>query len=326
MVPIPVDSIFCGACDGYVHPFLDACPSCGATRESRLDAALADPDLGFRALLTEPRVTDRVRETVLRYSLKAVGGSAGDEVRNGFGTVAGALQYTVRSGGAIQGASAGAFVHLAGDDLVVGERNPAREVVRVPLAAILATRSATKGRPAAVAWGGPAASRLPEGSPLPAVAGDLVVTLAGPAGLGRVGIGNPRGIFAARARADHYFVVARWLGILAAAAAEARWIAVGPATHARELGLAEPGAAGAAGTAAPAALEPGSSAVSPAGAVLAGAVLTGAAGAVPAGVGGPASGGASVGDALATLEELRVRGLVTDAEYAAKRSEILARL
>jgi hypothetical protein len=302
-VPIPVDALFCGPCDGYVHPFLDACPTCGAARTARYDAALAAPDLGFRALLTEPRVVDRVRETAIRYSMKALGGSDSSEVRDGFATVAGALAYVVRTAGATRGESEAAFVHLAGDDLVVGERGPAREVLRVPLAMVLAVRAATKGGTAADAWAGLAALGRRDELPLPPVDGDLVVTFAGPDGLGRVGIGNRRGIFVARARGDHYPVIGRWLGILAAAAAEARWAVVGPAAHAAELGLGAPGAP---------AMPPAARSVPGVPAVAAVA---------------PAAGGpTSVGDALATLEDLRERGLVTDAEYAAKRSEILARL
>jgi hypothetical protein len=307
-VPISVDALFCGSCDGYFHPFLDACPSCGTARDARYDAAVAEPNLGFGALLAEPRVIDRVRETVLRYSLKALSGPVGGEVREGFGVVAGALPYVVRSGGAVQAESRAAFLHLAADDLVVEERNPRREVLRLPLAMIVATRAAAKGRPVAGAWAGVTAFGRHDAAPQPAVDGSLVVAVAGPAGVGRVGIGNRRGIFVAQARADHYTIVARWLGILAAAAAEAHWEAVGPARHAAELGLAAPGmpppvpAAGDDLRATPA----------------------------PAGSGGPGGstmgGTGSVADALATLEDLRVRGLVTDAEYAAKRSEILARL
>ncbi len=302
-MPIPVDALYCGSCDGYVHPFLDACPGCGTGRDARYDAALADPGLGFRALLADPRVTDRVRETVGRYTLKAIGGPDGTEVREGFGAVAGALAYVVRAAGAVTVASNAAYLHLAADDLVVGQRNPARELLRVPLATILGARAGASGRPAGGAWAGVAAFGHRAPDPLPPVDGDLVLTFSGPVGLGRVGIANRRGIFVARARSDHYLIVARWLGILAAAAAEARWSAVGPAAHAAELGLAPPGAAqherAAATTAAVAA--------------------AGAAATVP-------NGPTAVAEALATLEDLRARGLVTDAEYAAKRNEILARL
>lgn len=297
---IPVDALFCGSCDGYVHPFLDACPCCGTPREARYEAALAKPALGFRSLLTEPRVADRVREAVLRYSMKPLGGADDGEVREGFGVVAGALSYVVRSSGAAQGDSATGFLHVAEDDLVVDERNPAREIARVPLGTILAARPTAKGRPAGGPWTGVAAlGRLAAPIPVPAVDGDLVLAFAAPGGVGCLGIANRRGIFVAQARSDHYLIVGRWLGILAAAAAEARWEAIGPAAHAAELGLVAP--------------------ASPTPSPVPGA------GVGPAGP-GAAPGALSVADALATLEDLRVRGLVSDGEYAAKRSEILARL
>jgi Short C-terminal domain len=306
-VPIPLEALFCESCDGYVHPFLDACPGCGAPHGSLYDAVVREPDLGLRALLEEPRVTDMVRGIVARYSLRSIGTPTATEVVAAFSVVAESLAYDVRVVGPGEARSKAAYVELAADDLVVRERNPSREVARVPLVRIVAARAASKGDRGAGGWAGLVAFGRRESDALPAVDGNLVVTFGGPDGPGRVAFANRRGLTVARGRPDHYAIMARWLAIIAAVAAESRWLAIGPARHAAEIGLAAP---------APAAPATAAIAASPAG----GPTI-----AVPA---APPSEPAmvTVTEALATLEELRARGLVTEAEYADKRREILARL
>jgi hypothetical protein len=291
----PVESLFCEACASYAHPFLEACPACGIPRRSRFEDALATARLGFRALLAEPHVTGAVREAVLRYSIKLSGSSTASEVRDGFGVVADSLPYSVQLVGAHPATSGRAHLELAADDLVIRERNPSREVGRVPLGGILAVQPPGTGGRSAGGWLGIVAFGRPVPDDLPAVAGDLVVTFGGPA-LGRLAVSNRRGFAVPRARPDHYALTARWLGYIAAAAAEDRWCAIGPAAHAAEILLHPPGswpAPGLPDTGSPAAPQ-----VRP----------------------------PSLADSLAALEELLARGLVSQDEYTRKRNEILARL
>ncbi len=294
---MPLESLFCDGCADYVHPFLEACPGCGLARGSRFDDAVATPRLGFRALLAEPRITDGVREAVLRYSIKLAGSSPASEVADGFGVVADSLPYAVQLVGSGPAASRQAHLELGSDDLVVRERNPSREVARVPLRGILAIQAAGDGSRGDRGWQGFVAFGRPVADGLPAVAGDLVVTFAEPVGFGRLAVSNRRGITVARARPDHYTLVRRWLGLIAAAASEDRWCAVGPASHAAEVRLEPPAA--------------------PAGAEAAHIRR-------PTAEGGSVA--ASLAESLVTLDELRARGLVTESEYLEKRREILARL
>ncbi len=283
--------IFCRGCASYAHPFLEACPVCGLQRASRYEAAIAEPDQGLAAAPSDPRVVQEVGEVVLRYSLKFNATTSTSELMQGLGIVGGALDYRVRVAGSPAGGSDQGHIEVGESDLVVRERNPARERVRVPLDAILAVSSAVRGR-RADAWAGLAFEGRRELASPPPLDGDLVVAYAMPAGLGRVSLANRGGLLAARARPDHYAILARWIGFAAAVAAERRWTAVGPLRHAFELGLA---AAPAGGWPAP----------------------------VPAAL-APAS--PSVADALRLLEELQAAGLLSAGEYAAKRREILDRI
>ena len=152
--------------------------------------------------------------------------------------------------------------------------------------------AAVKGR-RADAWAGLAFEDRRERTSLPPLDGDLVVAHATPDGSrARSRSRTARDCSRARARPDHYAILARWLGIVAAGAAERRWTAVGPQRHAHELGLA----------AAPAGGWPDPIAEA------------------------PATGPSTVVDALRLLEELRAAGLVSDDEYGAKRREILDRI
>ncbi|MFH0751484.1 MAG: SHOCT domain-containing protein [Chloroflexota bacterium] len=283
--------VLCRSCASYAHPFLGACPVCGMERASLYEAAAAAPDQGLAALELDPRVRREVAEVVLRYSLKVIGSSGAAGLREGFDIVADALAYRVRVAGDPGAGSDRGHLEVGEADLVVSERSPARERVRVPLDAILAASPAVRGR-RADAWSGLAfEDRLERTSP-PSLDGDLVVAHATPTGLARIALANRAGLLAARARPDHYTILARWVGIAAAAAAERRWTAVGPLRHAHELGLA---AAPPGGWPAP----------------------------VPD---APGTGTAPVADALRLLEELRAAGLLSDGEYAAKRREILDRI
>jgi hypothetical protein len=322
-VPNLLDDLACPTCGGYAHPFLDACPACGTARGARYEDAVARGELGYGKVLEDPRLERQVREVVLRYSLKSAPGEGAAQLRAGLGMILDALPYAVRVVGPGAATSGRANVELAADELVVGERSPSREVVRVPLESVLAVRARTEDRPAGAWTGLEAFGRQDHGRP-PDVDGDLVLSYAAGDGLGRLSLANRRGLTAVRARPDHYAIVARTLGVFAAAAAEARWVAVGAERHAVELGLAPP-LDPAAATAGPPRTSsfPGPTSGTPG----SGASAAGPAPASPAAAAGDRDdAGGAIADALATLEALRARGLVTESEYAEKRREILARL
>jgi len=283
--------VLCRGCASYVHPFLEACPVCGAERASRYAAAMAAPDQGLAALAADPRVSREVAEVVLRYSLKFNASPTTADLREGLGTLADALAYRFRAGGDPAAGADRGRLEVGEADLVVRVQHPARELARVPLDAILAASSAVRGR-RADAWAGLVFEERRERTSLPPLDGDLVLAHATPTGLGRIALANRTGLLAPRARPDHYEILVRWIGIVAAAAAERRWIAVGAPRHAHELGLA---AAPRGGWPAPLA-DP------------------------------PAAGPAGVAEALRLLDELRQAGLLSGDEYAAKRREILARI
>jgi len=285
------DELFCPGCTSYVHPFLDACPVCGIARTSLYAAATAAPDQGLAALPSNPRVAQDVSEVVLRYFLKLNSVTPTAKLRDGLISVADALSYRVQVGGDPGAGTNRGHVEIGVANLVVRERNPARERARFPLEAILAISPAVKDRRADT-WAGLVFGELRTAAALPPLDGDLVIAHGAPAGVERVALANQTGLFAARARPDHYTILARWLGIVAAGAAEQRWIEAGPDRHAHELGLM---AAPANGWPAPADET-------------------------------PAGGQPTVVEAMRLLEELRSAGLVSDDEYAAKRREVLDRI
>lgn len=295
-------TLSCGACGSYVHPFLGACPVCGVARRSRYEDAIAAPDLGLRVSLADPLVIEQVREVVLRYTMKLNREPEAAPVRAGLAIVAGSLAYRIPAAGTSAASSEAGHLDLLEDVVIIREHNPSREIHRVRLDAILAIGHAAGGQRRADAWAGLVLDGRPEQASPPSLDGDLVVTHAGDTGLARFALANRRGIFVARARADHFEIVARWLGMLAGAAAEERWMAVGPRRYAVQLGLV----AGVVDETRSAAAEPGAAA--------------------RAGMEPPVPATTSLRDALETLEQLRAARLVTDDEYAAKRREILARL
>ena len=285
------DELFCPTCTSYAHPFLDACPVCGMARTSLYEAATAAPDQGLASLPSNPRVAQDVSEVVLRYFIKLNSASPTANLREGLVSVADALSYRVSVGGDPGAGANHGHVEIGAANLVIRERNPARERVRFPLEAILAISPAVKGRRTDT-WAGLVFGELRTAAALPPLDGDLVIAHAAPGGVVRVALANRSGLFAPRARPDHYALLARWLGIVAAGMAEQRWMDVGPDRHAHELGL----------MAAPP--EGGTGPVDDA----------------------PATGQPTVVEAMRLLEELRSAGLVSDDEYAAKRREILDRI
>lgn len=313
-VPLTVDDLLCPTCSGYVHPFLEACPACGTARPGRLDEATGGP-LGAAALVDGEATRLAVRAAVVRYSSIRSGGMAPVPLLDGLEVIAGAMSYRAEAvaegptealpGGPARADPADVVVSEA--SFTVTSRAGGAAVAEVPLAAVLAATPISRGRPAPEAWAGVRLRGRQVLAQRPIEAADLLVTFGTPGAAGQLGLRNRGGPFVRKGRPDHYTLLARWLGMLAAAAAEARWTAVGPAGHAAELGLGDaadlPRPAPAAGAAAGLVARPGE----------AGGETT-----------APPRGG--VRAALEELESLRAAGLVTAGEYEQKRAEILGRL
>ncbi len=316
-----VDDLLCPTCSGYVHLFLERCPACGTERRGRFEEAIAAGPLGARALLVDEATRRAAHFVVLRYSLRSRSVDPLADIDAAFRIVAGSVTYraSVAADGPTAVLPAGpatldvASVLLVDGSLDVRGGPSGRAIATVPLDSVLAATPILKGIPAAEAWAGATlgSRRILERRPLPG--GDLLVTFSTPGSAGQLSLGNRHGLLAPTARPDHYQALARWIGILGAAAAEARWTATGPAAYASELGLGEAGG-GPADTGAAEPVRPGMGEPSPphrdAGAT--------------ADERSPRSTG--VRAALEELEELRAAGLVTPPEYDAKRREILARL
>jgi hypothetical protein len=161
-------------------------------------------------------------------------------------------------------------------------------VAEIPLAAIVGSAS-RHGEVTLHYAAGPAAARISGAPGSPGSAGPL-----------HLAVSNRRGLLAAKARDEHFANLARWLGVLAAAAAERRWAEVGLPAYLAELGPAAWGPAGPPSALADAIADPGS---------------------LPA-----AAAPSSVQARLVELESLRAAGLIAGDEYADKRREILASL
>lgn len=298
---LTLDDLRCPACGGFVHPLLDACPTCGAARSSRLHEAAAGP-IGAVRLAEAPETLRLAQNLTLRYTIKvnALGRSEPNAtLLTAVAHLAEALTYRI-SGDAVPTAEDASLVLRDGN--LLAQSRPSRSLLaEIPLADIVGS----------VSRHGEVTLHYVAG-PTPARAAGVPGT-AGTAGLLRMTVSNRRGLLAAKARDDHYENLARWVGVLAAAAAEQRWLERGLSAYLSELGFA--------------ASSPAASAlVSPTGG-----------GDIPplrsdVAIGGPPGpqvdepARSSIQASLAELEQLRAAGLVTDDEYALKRREILARL
>ena len=294
--------LFCPACGGYVHVFLDRCPACGAARESRLAEVARDPALGLEKLAEDPGLRRKVTHLLDGYALTAprlnlphrTGFEGKPEsdltIADATGLLAALLVF--RGHGCPPKPSEPADVRLAltSEDLEVRDGKDQSVRVRVPLSGILAIVAPPRGDLpgwAGIRFEGATTVRTPS---IPI--GSLLVTYAADRAFRQVSIQNRPGMLSSKARPDFYGAFRRWLGLTAAEAAERRWTAIGLRRYLAEIGLGptvaeEPAAA-------PAAAAP--------------------------------PGRSSTRAALEELEELRAAGLVAEDEYRRKRAEILDRL
>lgn len=277
---LTLDDLRCPQCRAFVHPLLDACPTCGAARPSRRQEAATGP-IGAVRLAEAPETQRVARNLTVRYTMKvnAIGKSGADATLvDAVAHLADALTYRI-AGDAVPTTDDAALA-LRGGGLVAQVRASGALLAEIPLPAIVGT-AARHGEVTLHYAAGPSAGAAVGPAGRPSAAGPLRLTVA-----------NRRGLLASRARDDHFEALAQWLGVLAAAAAERRWTEVGLPAYLAELGSAAggPAAGGPAGSA-PVAASP-----------------------------------SSIQATLIELEGLRAAGLVAEAEYAAKRREILARL
>jgi hypothetical protein len=286
---LTLDDLRCPECGAFVHPLLDACPACDAPRRSRRPEA-AVGSIGAERLIEAPETQRVARDLTLRYTIKvnSMGSAEVDTTLVGaVARLADALTYRV-AGDAVP-ATDDARVTLHEGSLIAQSRVSGALLAEIPLAAVVG----------GVTRHGEVTLHYAEG-PTPATVRGAPGA-PGPAGLLRLTVSNRRGLLASKARDDHFEALARWLVVLAAAAAERRWIEVGLPAYLAELGLAAGGSVGPAASSGDAEI------------------------AVPAALPEAAS-RSSVGARLVELESLRAAGLVAEDEYAAKRREILARL
>jgi hypothetical protein len=231
-------------------------------------------------LAEAPETLRLAQNLTLRYTIKvnAIGRSEPDAtLLSAVAHLAEALTYRM-SGDAVQTTEDARLVLQ--DGVVLAQGRPSGSLVaEVPLSVIVGSASRH----------GEVTLHYAEGS-TPARA-DGVAGLPAPTSLHRLTVSNRRGLLASKARDEHFENLARWLGVLATAAAERRWIEIGLPAYLAELGPAAGG---------PVAALPRSSLAEPA--------------------------PSSVQARLVELESLRTAGLVADDEYAQKRQEILARL
>jgi hypothetical protein len=285
---LTLDDLQCPECGAFVHPLIDSCPECGEARVSRRDEAAAGP-IGAVRLAEAPETERMARNLTLRYTMKVnvFGGSVtGATLGGAVGYLAEALPYRM-VGDAVPIADQADLILR--DGALVAQVRPSRTLLaEIPLPTILA---AAPGHGNVVLY---YASR-----PNAPVAGPSGGATNGTGPL-RLTVANRRGLFVARARDAHFEDFARWLGVLATAAAEQRWTEIGLPAYLAELGLAtelavpSPAAVGASESAGPATA--------------------------------PVASSSAIRASLLELESLRAAGLLAEDEYSAKRREILARL
>jgi hypothetical protein len=302
--------LLCATCRGYVHPFFDRCPGCGTPRPSHLAELRAGAELGAAAMARDPAVVQAAAEAVRRATLTSArqglsARRAGQpELEDGAGVdpaemvnyASAGLSYRVRGVFDDPAAATEGTLRVAGDQLVLAAARGGTTLAAVGASLILAA-SPSGGRVGSrPPWDGTwlDGHRAPVGALTPA--GDLVVFRADSRGISSFSIANPSGFFATRARPDHYEGLARWIALFAVTHSELRWRELGVDRYLSELGLVPAmdtergGEARAAGA--------------------------------PLGTGSQGT----IREALLELEGLREAGLLTAAEYEAKRREILNRL
>jgi Short C-terminal domain len=305
--------VLCPSCHGYVHPFFDRCPGCGARCPSRYRDVMNGLDLGAADMPGDPSVTGAAADSIRRTAiLVALHGAlsrqrvAPEPTQTGavdpgqmIDFVSNDLTYRARGLLADPGAPVDVRLRVVADALVLSATSGGRTLASVPGETILAAHPAGGRKRGSAAWDG----TWTEGARVPTTRGvppaEFLLIHATDRGASSVSLGNQSGLFATRPSPAHYEELARWIALLAIVHAEARWRQIGAARYAAELGLVTAGGQPAGAEGLPAEGRDGS--------VARGAAATGRA-------------------AMLELEDLRAAGLITQPEYEEKRREILRRL
>ncbi len=312
--------LVCPDCRSYVHPFLDLCPGCGTARSSWYLAALADgpddpsilDDVGLKRAIAEAEMS----HSLLAHRSGAIGATTSGTGDGGASSTAldeavdGLASSITYRGVGLPGAAEAMDVAMRAAGSGISLRDERGHVLlTVDPALLLAGTPAPRGTRRLARWSGLSFEGSVELRSPSIDGGGLLLTFRSPTGHQQVAVGNRRGLFANKARAEHYDSLARLLGALAAVAAEARWREIGADAYAVALGLRavpESGRSPVAGSIGREATGDGSS----------------ARGLIRPGSGAPAS-ARSARERLAELDDLRAANLVTEDEYERKRAEIL---
>ena len=307
------DALFCSVCSGYVHPFLDACPTCGARHDSRYDEALRGESLGLASLPGDPdlrsRATMRARNNTLVTNRRFPIMSGSPDVERDdqadlpelLNEVTGRFQYRMWLGAETGARPDGgpSARPRTGADPSAAHPEPHEARLRTEADRLL-LEPVRGGNPIEFALATIRSVGTVNGAGTPATfalqpprGAEVMLTASTPEGHRLLYIGNPGSLFATKARSDHFGILAWWLGVTAGVTAERRWMALGPARHAAELGLRAEGPG-----------EPESS--------LAGSP-------VPAGAD-------ALGPAIEALDRLRDAGVLTPTEYEAKLRDLRSRV
>ncbi len=285
---LTLDDLRCTRCRAFVHPLVETCPSCAAPHQSLVQEAALGP-IGAVRLVEAPETQGVARSLAMRYTMKVNAisdSSAGASIVDAVAYLADALPYRM-TGDAVPAAE-NAVLALSDGSLIAKSRPSGAILAEIPLQAIVGIAA---GHGEVTVYFAPDLVSGPAAKPNPF--GPRSLTVA-----------NRRGLLASKARDDHFRDIATWLGVLAAAAAERRWIEIGLPAYVAELGPAAGGA----------------------GRALRALDSARPAADVPGGPAGLAESPPSIQASLVELEGLRAAGLLADDEYVEKRREILARL
>ncbi len=308
--------VMCETCLGYVHPFFDRCPGCGTRRPSHYADVLGGADVGAASMPGDPVVIAAATESIRRATaLRALHGalfrgpSQPEPAIAGVVDAAGMIDFvggrTTYGARGVSGqlhASNDARIRVVADALILSDARDGRTLASVPAARILGACPGGGRIRGAQPWDGTwmDGARVSTVSLIPP--GDLLVFHATDRGASAFSISHPSGFFANRPARSHYEELARWIGLLAITKTAMRWREIGVAGYAAEVGLVTAAGPGAdLPLAADAARRDGET--------------------TPA-----AREAHTARDAMLQLEELRVAGLITQAEYDEKRQAILQRL